>query len=104
MTAVTASGIDVIAALAGVLGLVIGSFLNVVTYRLPRGMSLMRPPSACPSCGAPVRWFDNVPVVSWIILRGHCRRCHQPISVQYPLVELGTGMFFAALVLIFGPS
>jgi leader peptidase (prepilin peptidase)/N-methyltransferase len=93
---------DVLAALVGVLGLVIGSFLNVVIYRVPRGMSLVRPGSACPSCGAPIRWFDNVPVLSWIALRGRCRRCRGPISVRYPLVELATGMIFAALILIFG--
>ncbi len=103
MTAVTATT-NAIAAFAGVLGLVIGSFLNVVVYRLPRGMSLVRPGSSCPSCGAPVRWFDNVPVVSWLILRGRCRRCHRPISLRYPLVELATGLVFAALVLAFGPS
>ena len=95
---------NVMAALAGVFGLVIGSFLNVVVYRLPRGMSLVHPGSSCPSCGAPIRWFDNVPVVSWLVLRGRCRRCHRPISLRYPLVELATGVLFAALFLIFGPS
>jgi leader peptidase (prepilin peptidase)/N-methyltransferase len=93
---------NVMAALAGVLGLVIGSFLNVVIYRLPRRMSVVHPRSFCPNCGAPVRWFDNVPVVSWIFLRGHCRQCHRPISLRYPLVELAMGMLFAALVLFFG--
>jgi leader peptidase (prepilin peptidase)/N-methyltransferase len=95
---------NAIAAIAGVFGLVIGSFLNVVVYRLPRGLSLVRPGSFCPSCGASVRWFDNVPVVSWLVLRGRCRRCHRPISLRYPLVELATGLIFAALVLAFGPS
>lgn len=104
MSTITTGGIDAIAAIAGVVGLAIGSFLNVVIYRLPRGMSLSHPASACPSCGSPVRWFDNVPVLSWIVLRGRCRNCHRPISVQYPLVELATGALFAALVLVFVPS
>jgi leader peptidase (prepilin peptidase)/N-methyltransferase len=93
---------DALAAILGVLGLVIGSFLNVVIYRVPRGMSLVRPGSSCPSCGTPIRWFDNVPVLSWIALRGRCRRCRRPISLRYPLVELATGVIFAAAVLIFG--
>ncbi|MGA2036897.1 MAG: prepilin peptidase [Acidimicrobiales bacterium] len=93
---------NAIAALAGVLGLVIGSFLNVVIYRLPRRMSVVHPRSFCPYCETPVRWFDNVPVVSWILLRGRCRQCHRPISLRYPLVELATGVLFAALALIFG--
>jgi leader peptidase (prepilin peptidase) / N-methyltransferase len=100
----TAASADALAAIAGVLGLAIGSFLNVVVYRVPRGISLIRPGSACPTCGAPVQWFDNVPVVSWIVLRGRCRRCHQPISVRYLLIELATGVLFAVLVLAFAPS
>ena len=96
------SSTDALAAILGVLGLLIGSFLNVVIYRVPRGMSLVRPGSSCPSCGAPIRWFDNVPVLSWIALRGRCRRCRRPISLRYPLVELATGAIFAAAVLIFG--
>jgi leader peptidase (prepilin peptidase) / N-methyltransferase len=86
-------------ALAFVLGLVIGSFLNVVAYRLPRGESLAHPPSRCPNCGAPVRPYDNIPVVSWLVLRGRCRNCGNPISARYPLVELATGLLFAAVVL-----
>src|SRR5215207_1640627 len=86
-------------ALAFVLGLVIGSFLNVVAYRLPRGESLAHPPSRCPNCGAPVRPYDNIPVVSWLVLRGRCRQCGHPISPRYPLVELATGVLFAAVVL-----
>jgi leader peptidase (prepilin peptidase) / N-methyltransferase len=97
----TTGALDALAAIAGVLGLAIGSFLNVVVYRVPRGKSLVHPGSSCPSCGAPVRWFDNVPVVSWIVLRGRCRSCHRPISLRYPLVELATGGLFAALVLAF---
>ena len=86
-------------ALAFVLGLVIGSFLNVVAYRLPRGESLAHPPSRCPNCGAPVRPYDNIPVLSWLVLRGRCRNCGHPISARYPLVELTTGLLFAAVVL-----
>lgn len=104
MIAVTTAGADAIVAIAGVLGLAIGSFLNVVVYRLPRGMSLLRPGSACPSCGAAVQWYDNIPVVSWIVLRARCRRCRQPISIRYPLIELATGVLFAVLALIFVPS
>ena len=92
-----------VAALAGVLGLIVGSFLNVVIYRVPRGMSLLRPRSSCPSCGAQVRWFDNVPVVSWLVLRGKCRDCHERISPVYLLVELATGALFAAIALVFVP-
>lgn len=104
MTAVTTAGADVIVAIVGVLGLAIGSFLNVVVHRLPRGMSLLRPGSACPSCGAPVKWYDNIPVASWIVLRARCRNCRQPISIRYPLIELATGVLFAILALIFVPS
>ena len=81
--------------LAGVMGTVIGSFLNVVIWRLPRGESLVRPPSACPHCKHPIRWWDNIPVLSWLLLRGRCRDCSAEISRRYPLVELGTGLFFA---------
>jgi leader peptidase (prepilin peptidase)/N-methyltransferase len=80
--------------MAGLFGLLIGSFLNVVIYRLPRGQSLVSPPSTCPGCGARIRPIDNVPVLSWLILRGKCHRCHAPISIQYPLVELITGVLF----------
>jgi leader peptidase (prepilin peptidase)/N-methyltransferase len=81
----------------GVLGLVVGSFLNVVVWRVPRGESVVRPASACPSCGHPIRPWDNVPVVSWLLLRGRCRDCSAPISARYPLVEAGTGLAFAAV-------
>ena len=76
-------------------GLAIGSFLNVVAYRLPRGESLAAPPSHCPICQTPIRWFDNVPVLGWLLLRGRCRSCHEPISWRYPAVELATGVLFA---------
>ncbi|GIG20377.1 prepilin peptidase [Cellulomonas chitinilytica] len=80
---------------AGLFGLAIGSFLNVVVWRVPRGESVVRPPSACPRCGHEIRARDNVPVVSWLLLRGRCRDCGEPIAVRYPLVEAGTGVLFA---------
>jgi leader peptidase (prepilin peptidase) / N-methyltransferase len=83
-----------IAAIAGVFGLLIGSFLNVVIYRVPIGMSIVRPASACPNCGSGIHAYDNIPVVAWLALRGRCRSCSAPISARYPLVELGTGLFF----------
>lgn len=86
-----------VAALLG--GLIVGSFLNVVAWRLPRGESLSHPGSHCPRCDAPVKPYDNVPVVSWLALRGRCRACGEPISRRYPLVELGTGLLWAAVVL-----
>ena len=76
------------------LGLVTGSFLNVVIYRLPRGISTVRPRSRCPSCGAPIRPLDNLPVLSWLLLRGRCRCCSAPISPRYPLIEALTGALF----------
>jgi leader peptidase (prepilin peptidase) / N-methyltransferase len=85
-------------ALAFVLGLVIGSFLNVVAYRLPRGESLAHPRSRCPSCGEPIRPYDNIPVVSWLLLRGRCRHCGAPISARYPAVELTTAVLYALVV------
>lgn len=83
-------------------GLAIGSFLNVVIYRLPRGGSLVRPPSACPGCGARIRPYDNVPVLSWLWLGGRCRACRQKISPVYPLVEALTGAAFAGVYLAGG--
>jgi leader peptidase (prepilin peptidase) / N-methyltransferase len=81
----------------GLLGLAIGSFLNVVIYRLPRGESLSRPPSHCPSCNAPIRPRHNLPVLGWLLLRGRCADCSAPISVRYPLVEAGTAALFVAV-------
>lgn len=75
-------------------GLAIGSFLNVVVYRVPVGNSIVSPPSACPGCGSPVRPRDNVPVVSWLLLRGRCRSCRAPISARYPLIEALTAVLF----------
>jgi leader peptidase (prepilin peptidase)/N-methyltransferase len=85
-------------AAAALLGAIVGSFLNVVIHRLPRGESLVSPRSQCPSCGAPVRAFDNVPVVSWLVLRGRCRNCGARISPRYPAVELLTAVAFGAVV------
>jgi leader peptidase (prepilin peptidase) / N-methyltransferase len=90
------------AAFAGVLGAVFGSFLNVVAYRLPRRESLIRPASRCPACGAPIRPYDNIPVLSWLLLRGRCRSCAAPISVRYPLVEALTAALCVAAVLAGG--
>ena len=86
----------------GLLGAIIGSFLNVVVHRLPRGESLASPGSHCPACGAAVRPYDNVPVLSWLVLQGRCRDCGEPISPRYPLVELLTAVVFAAVVLARG--
>jgi leader peptidase (prepilin peptidase)/N-methyltransferase len=71
---------------AGLLGACIGSFLNVVIYRLPLGQSIVSPPSRCPKCGYRLRWFDNVPILGWLLLRGRCRQCKNEISIQYPIV------------------
>ncbi len=90
------------AVVAGIFGAVIGSFLNVVAYRLPRKESLLHPPSRCPECGTPIKPYDNVPVLGWMWLRGRCRACRAPIPVRYPLVELVTGLLCAACVLRFG--
>jgi len=79
---------------AGVVGACVGSFLNVVIWRLPRGENLAKPRSRCPGCGQPIRWFDNVPVLSWLLLRARCRRCRTSISVRYPLVEALTAALF----------
>ena len=73
-------------------GAIVGSFLNVVIYRLPRDISIWhRPPSSCPTCRTPIRWYDNLPLVSWLVLRGRCRSCRSSISIRYPLVELASG-------------
>jgi leader peptidase (prepilin peptidase)/N-methyltransferase len=87
-----------------VIGLAFGSFLNVCVSRLPREQSIVSPPSHCPFCGAPVRWWDNVPLVSWIVLRGRCRDCGERISIRYPVVELLTAVLFTACYVHFGLS
>jgi leader peptidase (prepilin peptidase)/N-methyltransferase len=85
------------------LGLVVGSFLNVVVHRVPRGQSIVRPGSRCPACGRGIRPLENVPVLSWLWLRGRCGGCAAPISARYPLVELATGLLFAAAAWRYGP-
>ncbi len=87
------------ALLAGLFGALIGSFLNVVAYRLPRKESVVRPASRCPGCGTPIKPWDNIPVLSWLLLRGRCRHCGTRISARYPLVELATALLCAAVVL-----
>ncbi len=87
--------------MVGVFGLVVGSFLNVVVYRVPAGLSVVNPPSACQGCGHQVRARDNVPVVSWLLLRGRCRDCAVPISARYPAVEAGTAVAFVAVAWYF---
>jgi leader peptidase (prepilin peptidase)/N-methyltransferase len=89
----------VVAAFAGVLGAAFGSFLNVVAYRLPRHESLIAPASHCPHCGTPVKPYDNIPILSWLALRGHCRSCGGPISPRYPLVEALTAALCVGAVL-----
>jgi leader peptidase (prepilin peptidase)/N-methyltransferase len=86
----------------GLLGLLIGSFLNVVIHRVPKGESVVRPPSACPGCKTPIRPRDNIPVAGWLLLRGKCRTCHERISPRYPLVELTTAALFVVMALRFG--
>lgn len=86
------------------LGLAFGSFLNVCILRLPRDQSLLRPPSSCPVCGERIRWYDNIPVLSWLLLRGRCRHCGATISLQYPLVELLVGALWVGSLLAYGPG
>ena len=92
------------AVLLGIFGLLVGSFANVVIYRVPEGRSIVKPPSGCPWCGSHVRPIDNIPVISWLLLRGHCRTCQKPISPRYPLIEGLVGLIFAAIGLRFGIS
>ena len=90
--------------LAAVAGLMVGSFLNVVVYRVPRGISISTPRSFCPSCRRQLTWWENVPVVAWLALRGRCRSCGTPISPRYPLVEAGTAVAFGAVAAGLGGS
>lgn len=83
---------------AAVIGACIGSFLNVVIYRLPLGKSIVSPPSACPRCGHRLKWYDNIPIFGWLMLAGKCRQCRMPVSIQYPLVELVTALLFVLVV------
>src|ERR1051325_609770 len=89
-------------ALVLVLGLVIGSFLNVVIVRLPQGISISIPRSHCPQCKRPIPWYDNVPILSYVLLRGRCRQCGKSISARYPLIEALTGLVSTLLYLKFG--
>ena len=91
-----------LAALALAPGLAVGSFLNVVAARVPLRRSLVRPGSACMSCNAPIAWYDNVPVLSYLVLRGRCRSCRAPIGALYPAVELASALLVAGCVLAFG--
>jgi leader peptidase (prepilin peptidase)/N-methyltransferase len=85
-------------------GMVVGSFLNVCICRMPKGESVVAPPSHCPQCAYRIRWYDNIPLLSYLILRGKCRGCGMRISIQYPLVELLNGLLTLALFLRFGPT
>jgi leader peptidase (prepilin peptidase) / N-methyltransferase len=91
-------------AFAGVLGAIFGSFLNVVTHRLPRRESLVAPASHCVACGTPIKPYDNIPVLSWLLLRGRCRNCGVHISARYPLIEAGTAALCVAVVLAKGTT
>jgi leader peptidase (prepilin peptidase) / N-methyltransferase len=93
-----------VAVVSAVLGLIVGSFLNVVIARVPSGESILWPGSRCPRCGHALAWYENVPVVSWLVLRGRCRACREPISLRYPAVELLTGALFLACALVMGPG
>src|SRR5512132_390892 len=93
-----------LAAIAFLPGLALGSFLNVVAARVPLRRSVVHPGSACMSCTAPIAWYDNLPIVSYLLLRGRCRSCGETIPWKYPLVELLTALFVAASVLAFGLS
>jgi leader peptidase (prepilin peptidase)/N-methyltransferase len=82
-------------------GAVAGSFLSVVAHRVPRGESIVGPRSRCPGCGAQIAAYDNIPILSWLLLRGRCRDCGERISIRYPLIEVATGLLFAATALVF---
>src|ERR1700750_977175 len=86
-----------VALLTAVLGLFVGSFLNVVVYRVPRQESVVRPRSRCTGCQTQLAWYENVPVASWVALRGHCRTCSEPVSARYPVVELVTAAAFGVM-------
>jgi leader peptidase (prepilin peptidase) / N-methyltransferase len=95
---------ELIVVAVGLLGVAVGSFLNVVIYRVPRDESVVSPGSHCPSCATPIKARHNVPLLSWLVLRGRCHSCKSPISARYPLVEAGTGLLFAAIAVRFGLS
>ncbi len=87
-----------------ILGLAIGSFLNVCIHRLPRKGSIVQPPSSCPNCGYVLRWIDNIPVASYVLLGGRCRQCRTKISIRYPIVEVVTAIVFVVHYLVLGPD
>jgi leader peptidase (prepilin peptidase) / N-methyltransferase len=89
---------------AALVGLSLGSFLNVAILRLPKDQSLVSPPSACPHCHHPIAWYDNIPVLSWLLLRGRCRHCREPISAQYPVIEAAVGVIWVGALVRYGPS
>lgn len=89
--------------LVTIFGLVVGSFLNVCIHRLPRGESLLWPPSRCPQCRTPLKWYDNVPLVSYLALGGRCRACRAPISAKYPVIEAATALTFLGIFFLFEP-
>ena len=97
-------GTGLLAGFALAFGLVVGSFLNVVVHRLPRDESIAWPGSRCPRCRTPIAPYDNVPVVSWLVLRGRCRHCGGAIGWRYPALELGVGLLFVAIALRYGPT
>jgi leader peptidase (prepilin peptidase) / N-methyltransferase len=101
---VTPDALFVEAVYVTLLGLMFGSFMNVCIYRLPRGLSPVRPRSGCPHCGHLIAWYENIPVVSYLVLRGRCRKCRVAISPMYPIVEFITGAVFLASYLYYGPS
>ncbi len=87
--------------ISGIYGLCVGSFLNVVIYRTPLNMSVAKPASHCPNCNNPIKWYDNIPVLSYILLKGKCRNCKEPISVRYTLVEIANALFWLLSVFVF---
>lgn len=94
----------ILVVLIGFFGLLVGSFLNVVICRIPLKRSIVSPPSACMRCGTEIEWYDNIPIFSWILLGGKCRACNSSISIRYPIVELGTGVFFGVVAWKFHSS
>jgi leader peptidase (prepilin peptidase)/N-methyltransferase len=94
----------VVAVFAALVGAIMGSFLNVCISRWPQKLSIVHPRSRCPSCGRPILWYENVPVVSWIVLRGRCHGCRAPISLMYPVIELVVAAGWLAAVMSFGPT
>ena len=89
---------------AFILGAVIGSFLNVCIYRIPAGKSIVSPPSSCPNCGHQIRWYQNIPILSYLLLGGKCASCREKISLRYPAIETLTGLLFVAVLYYFGFS